>query len=543
MRGFVKSKIIRDINSKDSIIISVDWDSDLHKWGFEERREYLYDNDLILQEIFLSRANSNEQWNPLTRWRYEYENGLKVFGYTAHWNSFDQVWDNREKSLYYYTDSLLISDSTFRNRSVPVNWEPKYSNQFSYNANGKIIYKKRFTIDYETYAWWLEYADTIYYNAHQYDTLKIHYSRDHFDSIFYPSSKHSYKYDDKGHRIFSQSAYWNHNQRKLVNSSKTIKKYDAYGNSILNEYYDWNEESSNWLGSNKYGYVYDQYKNELGRGFYFWNSTDNLWEGDYSYIDSLDYSSPNSELNYPFWYEYTHKITTRTYNKWQSGKWVDYNVYDYHYSLHLDDLNTSSTIDTSTCQTYTSPSGKTLNNSGVYSDTIPNRAGYDSIIVIQLTIHPMDKSVSMETNELRALLDGATYQWLDCSNDFAPIEGETNQSFAPETDGNYAVIIKNGVCVDTSECLVYTKTGLVASPQSIKTIEAYPNPVKNYVAFDLGTETTAHLEILNISGKVVLLGSVKSDNPISLQHLDYGVYIYKIAIEDKVVTGKFIKKE
>ncbi|GAB4252024.1 MAG: hypothetical protein Kow0079_06470 [Vicingaceae bacterium] len=49
--------------------------------------------------------------------------------------------------------------------------------------------------------------------------------------------------------------------------------------------------------------------------------------------------------------------------------------------------NTSSTISPTACNSYTSPSGNyTWTTSGTYMDTIPNAAGCDSIITIQLTI-------------------------------------------------------------------------------------------------------------------------------------------------------------
>jgi gliding motility-associated-like protein len=45
-----------------------------------------------------------------------------------------------------------------------------------------------------------------------------------------------------------------------------------------------------------------------------------------------------------------------------------------------------SSISVTTCQTYNSPSGQSINASGIYTDTIPNAAGCDSIITINLTI-------------------------------------------------------------------------------------------------------------------------------------------------------------
>ncbi len=50
-------------------------------------------------------------------------------------------------------------------------------------------------------------------------------------------------------------------------------------------------------------------------------------------------------------------------------------------------IPTSSTITATTCSTYITPSGKTITGSGTYLDTIPNAAGCDSIITINVTIN------------------------------------------------------------------------------------------------------------------------------------------------------------
>ena len=45
-----------------------------------------------------------------------------------------------------------------------------------------------------------------------------------------------------------------------------------------------------------------------------------------------------------------------------------------------------------------------------------------------------------------------SYQWIDCDNSNTPIEGATERTFSAEENGNYAVIITNGSCSETSAC-------------------------------------------------------------------------------------------
>lgn len=56
--------------------------------------------------------------------------------------------------------------------------------------------------------------------------------------------------------------------------------------------------------------------------------------------------------------------------------------------------NSTNSISPTTCATYTAPSGNIHTTSSVFLDTIPNAAGCDSIITINLTIHPIYNETS-----------------------------------------------------------------------------------------------------------------------------------------------------
>lgn len=72
---------------------------------------------------------------------------------------------------------------------------------------------------------------------------------------------------------------------------------------------------------------------------------------------------------------------------------------------------------------------------------------------------------------------GATYQWLNCDSAYAPITGATNQSFTPDSTGNYAVEITLDGCVDTSACILVDFTSL----NEVEDFEfvVFPNPASN----------------------------------------------------------------
>lgn len=64
----------------------------------------------------------------------------------------------------------------------------------------------------------------------------------------------------------------------------------------------------------------------------------------------------------------------------------------------------------------------------------------------------IDTSVSISGNALKSNEPYSNYQWLDCNNGNTAIPGENGQYFYPSASGNFAVIIFQGTCFDTSYC-------------------------------------------------------------------------------------------
>ncbi|MBN4072476.1 right-handed parallel beta-helix repeat-containing protein, partial [Crocinitomix catalasitica] len=113
-------------------------------------------------------------------------------------------------------------------------------------------------------------------------------------------------------------------------------------------------------------------------------------------------------------------------------------------------LETTSSFSETQCFTYTVPSGdETYTASGIYMDTIPNAGGCDSVMTIDVTINTVDAGVTQSGFDLTADATGAAYQWMDCK-DSSLISGETNQMYTPGIDGDYACIVTENGCTDTS---------------------------------------------------------------------------------------------
>lgn len=80
----------------------------------------------------------------------------------------------------------------------------------------------------------------------------------------------------------------------------------------------------------------------------------------------------------------------------------------------------------------------------------------------------IDNTVTVNGPTIMANQTIAAYQWVDCDSAFAPISGETNQSFTAIVTGNYAVEINVLGCVDTSACELIDFTGLEELTQGDK---------------------------------------------------------------------------
>ena len=94
--------------------------------------------------------------------------------------------------------------------------------------------------------------------------------------------------------------------------------------------------------------------------------------------------------------------------------------------------------------------GRTASDNG---DVTGQHGDYD-FWVVKLGPCSVNPGVEMEDQSLHSLEAAASssYQWIDCS-DGTFIEGEQGPTFSPELGGDYAVIVQNGACIDTSACI------------------------------------------------------------------------------------------
>lgn len=144
----------------------------------------------------------------------------------------------------------------------------------------------------------------------------------------------------------------------------------------------------------------------------------------------------------------------------------------------------------------------------------------------------LSTSVTVNDSTLTSNASGATYQWLDCNNDFAIIPGATSQSYIAATNGSYAVQVTMGICTDTSDCILIAPVGIAAL--QISDLVIYPNPVMNEMIIeDKVNKEQLSFEMLNSTGQVILNGDLIGKTVVATSDFAPGIYVVKI-------TGKGI---
>ena len=187
------------------------------------------------------------------------------------------------------------------------------------------------------------------------------------------------------------------------------------------------------------------------------------------------------------------------------------------------------------CVEYTVPSGdETYYASGTYMDTIPTVNGCDSIMTIDVTIYTVDAGVTQSGITLTADASGGGvgYQWIDC-NTMTDIVGASSQDFTPTYNGDFAVIVFQNGCSDTSACYNISTIGideLVGND-----LVLYPNPTYDGYFKVKYEGTIKALQVVDMLGRVISLPVDLQTGYVDGTQLESGKYMVRIVTENDTV--------
>lgn len=180
---------------------------------------------------------------------------------------------------------------------------------------------------------------------------------------------------------------------------------------------------------------------------------------------------------------------------------------------------------------------------GNYTNYFMAANGCDSIVNTALQIDSVDVALAILNDSIIALSNvvNQQYQWLDC-NSYTAIPNATNFSFLPFVNGNYAVIINQGFCTDTSYCIAFATVD-VFEHQALNSFEIYPNPSKKEVILKLPSNleiASATVEVFTSLGQLVIEEKALLYK-INVADLANGIYFIKLHSSSGTIVRRLIK--
>ena len=207
-------------------------------------------------------------------------------------------------------------------------------------------------------------------------------------------------------------------------------------------------------------------------------------------------------------------------------------------TLHLEILPAiSSAIDVSLCAGETlTINNETFSASGTYTTLYQNDNGCDSTVTITLFIDTLQADLLSSTENLIAIdyPNNATFQWLDCTNDLAPIAGATNSIFAPTENGSYAVEVSNEQCSAISTCEDFVVNWIpFTNPSPDVILALYPNPSHSSCRLVLSpTSLPCAFRLIDSRGRTVEHGHLtQSETWLDVRDIDAG--LYQLILQDQ----------
>ena len=174
--------------------------------------------------------------------------------------------------------------------------------------------------------------------------------------------------------------------------------------------------------------------------------------------------------------------------------------------------------------------------------TLDDGNGNSSQYQFTVTYQEVDDIVVTEDGGTLTVETTGTYQWINC-DDKTIVEGQTASTFRPGVTGEYAVIVTQGACSDTSECYTLDYTGIADILD--QDYEVYPNPAHSYVTIDMANEhSNVTIKVFDMTGNLLRVEELDRLTKTDLDISEFKAGMYMIQIHsDQVHSVARIVKE
>ncbi|MFC2176092.1 T9SS type A sorting domain-containing protein, partial [Bacteroidota bacterium] len=166
--------------------------------------------------------------------------------------------------------------------------------------------------------------------------------------------------------------------------------------------------------------------------------------------------------------------------------------------------------------------------SGSYSVIVTDANNCQASMDTVITETVVDTSVTVNNLTLTAKANSANYNWMDCSSGL--IAQPNGQSFLVPKSGEYALIVEQDGCLDTSACYSFQRVGFDES--LLPNFSLYPNPSDGIIYFDFGNYSDEiQFKIFNPNGKLVenVTLTNQTKHPFSLPE-PKGIYFIQLIL-------------
>jgi hypothetical protein len=163
-------------------------------------------------------------------------------------------------------------------------------------------------------------------------------------------------------------------------------------------------------------------------------------------------------------------------------------------------------------------------------------------VTVSIYANPTATITPINGVTLQATPAGASYQWINCS-DNQPIAGAVTPVFTATENGSYAVIVIGmGGCADTSACFNVTTVG-IEKTELDASINLFPNPTTSNVTLAMSSDKAVNVTVFDAQGKVVsIIDNAQNGSIIGLQHVENGVYMVQVSNETGSKVFRVVKQ-
>ena len=156
-----------------------------------------------------------------------------------------------------------------------------------------------------------------------------------------------------------------------------------------------------------------------------------------------------------------------------------------------------------------------------------------------LNVTEIDTDVVDAAPVLTAVEGNATYQWLDCNDNFTEISSEESQAFIAAANGSYAVELNLNGCVDTSACITVSDLS-IGDNDGVNEFSIYPNPSQGEFQIRNMPIGITQYEMLDLNGRTVNYGQVNNSGLVKYADLKPGIYMVRLLGDTRSIQTRLV---